>query len=107
MVRQVLLLRTHQSRVSRKISSWVMVQAMEEIGIARIKSVSNCCPRVGFISTAPNTKRNTATRRAATDYYPKAPNRVLKYGDMVLDHAPPVTTRWNANYYFDSVTPAL
>ena len=52
MVRQVLLLRRHQSRVSRKISSCVMVQAMEEIGIASIASVSTCCPMLGFISTS-------------------------------------------------------
>ena len=52
MVRQVLLLRRHQSRVSRKISSCVMVQAMEEMGIASIASVSTCCPRLGFISTS-------------------------------------------------------
>lgn len=63
MVRQVLLFRTHQSRVSRKISSWVMVQTMEEIGIASITSVSNCWPRVGFIISSLKQAKNEPLAR--------------------------------------------
>src|ERR1700730_3023751 len=90
MVRQVLLLRTHQSRVSRKISSCVMVQAMEEIGIARINNLRTW-PRLGVISTWQLEAKHGDTSRGYQIVTVKRPAGVVS----------------KPGNYFDFVTPAL